>query len=105
MDDGRQITNQLEKGMRFDKESKSFLYSTEGYEEDLIMEQKGESPNEFMARICNPAMNSVNDDLEFTTETQETFEKERLPTLDFEIWIEKGTVHHSYFQKPMKKLT
>ena len=49
VDDGRQITNQLEKGMRFDKESKSFLYSTEGYEEDLIMEQKGESPDEFMA--------------------------------------------------------
>ena len=102
VDDGRQITTQLEKGLRFEKETKSFRFSKEGYEEDLKLEQKGESPNEFMARICTPVMNSVNDDLKFTTETQETFEKERLPTLDFEIWIEKGKVHHSYFQKPMK---
>ena len=49
------------------------------------------------------AMNSVNPDLKFTTETQEDFPHERLPTLDFEIWIgSDNKVTHSYFQKSMK---
>ena len=50
------------------------------------------------------AMNSVNSDLEFTTEVQENFAKERLPKLDFKLWIEKetGKINHSYFQKTMK---
>ena len=48
-------------------------------------------------------MNSINSDLRFTVESQEDFEKERLPTLDFEIWqMKDGTLNHSYFQKAMK---
>ena len=30
------------------------------------------------------------------------YQKERLPTLDFECWVEGGVIKHSYFQKPMK---
>ena len=48
-------------------------------------------------------MNSINRDLEFTVETPEDFEQEKLPTLDFKIWQEKdGTINHTYFQKPIK---
>ena len=103
VDDGRQVTDTLDLGMRFAINSKKFEYSEEAYEEDLKKQKSGESRHQRMARICNPAMNSINEDLVFTTETQDDFEKERLPTLDFEMWItEKNQIHHSYFQKPMK---
>ena len=55
-----------------------------------------------MARACLPAMNSVNQDLKFTTEAPEDFEKKRLPTLDFMIWMIDGILYHTYFEKPMK---
>ena len=55
-----------------------------------------------MARRCLPAMNSVNQDLRFTTEAPEDFERERLPTLDFVIWMVKGIIYHSYYEKKMK---
>ena len=56
-----------------------------------------------MARIFLTLMNSINSDLEFTVETPEDFEQEKLPTLDFKIWQETdGTINHSYFQKPIK---
>ena len=50
-----------------------------------------ESCNKKMARICPDAMHSINPGLEFTTETQEYFSKERLPTLDLELWQENNT--------------
>ena len=104
VDDGRKLMSMLEKGSRFDENEKKFVFDKDGFEEDARLEKAGESNNEFMARILIKAMNSVNKDLKFTTETPEHFEKERLPTLDFELWIEKetGKVHHSYFQKQMK---
>ena len=46
-------------------------------EKDLVDEVR-------MAEICKPAMNSINEDLEFTTETASDFENGRLATLDFE---------------------
>ena len=45
----------------------------------------------------------MNKDLKFTAETAEDFEDQRLPTLDFSLWLENnGEINHSYFQKPMK---
>ena len=55
-----------------------------------------------MARVCLVAMNSINPDLQFTVESQEDFPKERLPTLNFEIWMKDNKISHSYFQKPTK---
>ena len=47
-------------------------------------------------------MNSISDDLEFTTETEDDFSKKRLPTLSFEMWSEKTGLRHSYFEKSMR---
>ena len=56
-----------------------------------------------MARVCAPLMNSINSNLEFTTEVAEDFANNRLPTLDFEMWtLPNGRFNHMYFQKPMK---
>ena len=43
VDDGRQVTTQLQKGARFDGETKTFKYSEEGYKEDAELEKAGES--------------------------------------------------------------
>ena len=103
VDDGRQISTSLEMGMRFDEGTEKFEFSEKALEEDEIKKDEGETNNARMARICKDAMNHVNKDLKFTTETQEEFNHERLPTLDFEVWMNaEGVVKHSYFQKPMK---
>ena len=47
-------------------------------------------------------MNDVMEDLSFTVEVPEDFENERLPTLDFSLWMEDGIITHTYFQKEMK---
>ena len=68
----------------------------------MAKKEQGESDNQRMARVLNPCMNSINKDLKFTVETQEDFENERLPTLDFEMWLQGDKIHHSYFQKDMR---
>ena len=40
--------------------------------------------------------------LRFTTEAPEDFNKNRLPTLDFALWMVDGILFHSYFEKSMK---
>ena len=64
-------------------------------EKDLVDEVR-------MAEICKPAMNSINEDLEFTTETASDFENGRLATLDFETEVVENQIIYSYYQKPMK---
>ena len=103
VDDGRQITTTLEKGTRYCDNTKKFTVNEEAKREDEARQKAGESKNQRTARVCKVAMDSVNPDLHFTTECQEDYEKERLPTLDFEMWLEKGrVVNHSYFQKNQK---
>ena len=103
VDDGRQITSTFPMGARFNKVEKLFKISEEALKEDEELKSKGEAENQRMARITVEAMNSINDDLTFTTESQEDFNSERLPTLDFEMWVtETNKIEHSFFQKPMK---
>ena len=48
-------------------------------------------------------MNSINDDLTFTAEVASDFPTNKLPTLDFNLWMrEDRTLSHSYFEKEMK---
>ena len=83
VDDGRQASTLLRKGMRFDKEKMEFQWDMEAEEEDIRLEREGETPNAYMARLCLPALNAVNKDLTLTVEVEEDFEDKRLPTLDF----------------------
>ena len=102
MDDGRQITTILEKGYRFEETSNSFVFTQEGYKEDIEKERNGESRNEFMGRVCIAAMQSINRDLKFTTESQENAlytngqECYELPTKDANKFqrIDKETFQH-----------
>jgi hypothetical protein len=54
-------------------------------QEDLA---RNESTETRMARICQVAMNAINEDLTFTVEVCGDFEDNRIPTLDFFLWPE-----------------
>ena len=82
VDDGRQVSTTLRKGMRFSKNKGAFMWDREAEMEDIKLESEGECRNMFMARICLEAMNSINPDLTFTAEVEEDFKDNRLPTLD-----------------------
>ena len=103
VDDGRQVTTLMKKGMRFDKEEQKFSWTKEAEDEDAVKEMEGEKKDEFMARLCLPAMNSVNRDLTFTAEVASDFENKKLPTLDFSLWrLEDQSITHSFFEKEMR---
>ena len=62
-----------------------------------------ETTNARMSRLCLPAINTINKDLQFTSEIPEDFKDNKLPTLDFYLWLLKnGHLNWSYFQKAMK---
>ena len=103
VDDGRQGTTILPPGMQYSNPDKKFIYSKEAEEDDKERQEKGETENQRMARLCVVAMNSINEDLEFTVECEDDYPDKKLPTLDFKIWQEAdGKVNHTYYQKPMK---
>ena len=103
VDDGRQVTTMLRKGMRYQPDLKEFRWDMESQEEDEKLQKQGEGKDEFMARLCLPAMNDINKDLTFTAEVASDFSNKRLPTLDFNLWQEEeGILTHSYYEKEMK---
>ena len=99
VDDGRQSGTTLRKGMRFVKEKDAFVYDKKWKDEDDAL---GEESNVRMSRVCRDAMNSVCEDLQFTTEAPEDFVQARLPTLDFKLWLVSGMIMHTYFEKEMR---
>ena len=82
VDDVRQISSKIRDGLRYDVEREDWVWSAEAEVEDGKKRSEGESVDGRMARILQPAMNSINGDLVFTTELQEDFPDGRLPTLD-----------------------
>ena len=75
------------------------MFKQEWEKEDL---EEGLPTLTRMSKACNMAMNHINPDLQFTVETEIDFVEKRLPTLDFYMWVEKGTIKHSYYEKPMR---
>ena len=51
------------------------------------------------------AMNSINEDLNFTMELCDDFENLRLPTLSFSMWQDVDGLKHTYFEKSMRNQT
>ena len=104
MDDVRHRSNSLRFGTRWNTEERKWTCTEADKKEDKRMKYEMlETTNKRMARLCLPAINSVNEDLVFTAEIPEDFEDKKLPTLDFYLWLEKnGYLNHSYFQKLMK---
>ena len=68
-----------------------------------LLDEKEEISREALTeREFRKLMNSINGDLEFTTESERDFENARLPTLSFEMWCTTEGISHSYFEKTMR---
>ena len=99
MDDGRCFIKLLSLGMRFVKSEKVIRFSESALLEDT---NRGLSKTDVTKVQLLIAMNSVNEDLEFTLETHLDFSDKRLPTLSFSLWPGQKSIHHSYFEKAMR---
>ena len=99
VDDGRLIVEILKKGVIFNNTTGKFMMSPDpiDYIEGDIMDDVKRTEIEI-----GKAMNYINTDLRFTTETERDFEKGRLPTLSFETWSTIEGIRHSYFEKTMR---
>ena len=104
VDDVRQHSTYLRYGARWDAEARIFKLTQDANEEDLRMRREmHDTGNARMVRVCLPAINTINQDLEFTAEVPEEFPENKLPTFDFLLWIELSCIlNQSYFQKAMK---
>ena len=91
------IVEKLQKGTRYCNALSKFIMKEECIEEDKDLTREIITENEFRKAMCD-----VSSDLEFTTETEKEFKNGRLPTLSFELWSEKESVRHSYFEKCMR---
>ena len=82
MDDSRCFIKLLSLGMRFVKSEKVIRFSESALLEDT---NRGLSKTDVTKVQLLIAMNSVNEDLEFTLETHLDFSDKRLPTLSFSL--------------------
>ena len=115
VDDARFLTQVLKKGWRWESKEKKFKFEEKWREVD---ENEQLDDNVRHAREVKSAMNSIMPDIQFETELPEDFPNKRLPTLDFEMWLEreidneipgvpagipirKQKIMYSFFEKPM----
>ena len=104
IDDLRYLTSEIEKGKRWSEEKKCIIYKEEWKTED---EKENLSREKKTSNEIGKIMNSVLKELEFTTEIKDDFANRKLPTLDFELWIEKSDKErsprllYSFYEKPM----
>ena len=77
VDDFRQITGKLKHGVRFSIEDGRFVEKEEWIEDDRKRDSERGITSR-MAEECRKAMNSINPDVQFTTETADDFPEKRL---------------------------
>ena len=99
VDDVRQSTTRLPLGSRYDDVKGKFEVTEKAKLEDIEL---AETDLARMSRICLEAMNAINEDLKFTTETSEDFKSGRIPTLDTEWEVTNGKIVHSFYEKEMR---
>ena len=89
IDDMRFLTNYINYGTRWSGKEKKMIYSKE-WEEEEKNKEGGYSIERKTSDEVRNVMNSVYKDIRFTSEIEEDFDTRRIPTLDFEMWLEKN---------------
>ena len=102
VDDGRALHRKLFLGERYDHDKRKFIHDKETEEQDI---KENRTREDVTRKEIITAMNSVNDDLDFTIELSKDFEDHRLPTLSFSLWEGEKGLEHSYFEKSMRNQT
>ena len=85
VDDVRTVTDVIEKGKRWESKEKKLVFKEEWEKED---KESKESDERRTSKQIENMMNSVFRNIQFEMEIPEDFEKKRLPTLDFYLWLE-----------------
>ena len=107
VDDVRMITGIIPEGWRWNSKQKSLEFMQDWQEED---QSKGVTDSRRTATVLVDIMNSVFCNIQFEAEIQDDFEDNRLPTLDFRLWMDQGQdqggknkdkVMYSFFEKEM----
>ena len=100
IDDLRQMVQGIKLGWRWEDNAMQFkrVWQEEEKLENLSITLK-------RAREFRKIFESVHEELKFEMETEEDFEIQTLPTLDFQCWQESGKVLYKFFIKPMAKKT
>ena len=99
VDDGRNVVELMKLGVRYNVDEKKFIYKKEWEKFDL---NEGMTQKKKMEKEIAILMNSINEDLKFTTATDEDFDNLRIPTLSFEVWLGYSGIRHSYLEKVMR---
>ena len=99
VDDARLVVPIIERGIRWDNKRKKLTHKQEWLDEDLEM---NDSDTRRTSKVIREIMNSVFRDINFEMEISEDFATNRLPTLDFEMWMEENKIRYSFFEKAMK---
>ena len=100
VDDARYVTSRVPDGVRWSHGENKFIFQEEWRKEDSSSSadhRKKKTSNE----LCK-AMNSIFPNIKFTIENEEDFENKRLPTLDFDLWMDENFLKYSFYEKPMK---
>ena len=93
VDDSRFGLQPIRPGWRW--ESGRLIFKESEVEKDIAV-----GPQRRTTLIMNEILNSIVEYLKFTTEDNEDFENNKLPTLDCQIWIENGKIMHQFYEKP-----
>ena len=99
VDDIRIVVSVMKKGTRWNPASKCLEYREEWELEEKDTEESNTSR---MSRLLRPAMSSIYEGISLTMEIAEDFKDQKLPTLDFNLYLEDGELRYSYFEKEMK---
>ena len=103
VDDKRSLMPAIKKGTRWVDKQKSFEFREDWFKEDTELE---ESSTRRTANEIRKAMDSINPDLKFEIEIEEDFPREKLPTLDTCLWLEREEgappeLRYEFYEKPM----
>ena len=98
IDDVRIFLKSINRGWRYEEGRLKFRKTWE-----LEEKRAGVSKEQKTAGVLNQIMDNIFPFLKFEMETPEQFPNGRLPTLDFQCWLEGDKVKYLFFQKEMAK--
>ena len=87
IDDMRHLTSEIGLGRRWSEKEQKFVFKEEWRQEE---EKFGYSKEKKSSIEIGKVMNSIFKEIQFTTEIEEDYKDNRIPTLDFTMWNEKG---------------
>ena len=100
MDDLRYVLGSIRFGWRFCEGRLMFRKCWEKEEKEMGISKEAKT-----ASVMLDIQNSIFACLKFEMETPEMFPENKLPTLDFKVWVNGNKLLYSFFQKSMAKKT